>query len=688
MMPVRMISRTFASALVLLGSVLTGRADEGMWLFTNPPVRQVAEKYGFEITPEWLDHLRASAVRFGGGSGSFVSANGLVLTNHHVGAGVIERLSTPERNLLKDGFLAASLQEELPCPGLELNVLTSIEDVTGRINAAVAADLHADEAAAARRAVIAEIEKESYEATGLRSDVVTLFQGGLYQLHRYRRFTDVRLVLAPDARAAAFGGDPDNFEYPRYCMDYCFFRVYEDGKPAETPGFLRINAAGPSENELIFVAGHPGRTNRLITLAQVLDLRDHGLPERLEETLRFEAVLRAWSDRDIENARRAQRQIIGTQNGRKAIAARLDGLLDPEVIRQKAASESALREKLRADAKWRDADEAFDRITAAVAERRELSPRLGALEGGFGGLFGIARTLLRAADEAAKPDGERLPEFQDAGRVSLELSLFSPRPIYKDLETVRLATTLNVLCARLGAEDPTVVAILAGKSPAARAAELVAGTRMDEIDLRRELHAGGSVAVAASDDPMIELARIIDAEARALRQRADAIGETITRAHQQIANARFAIEGDGNYPDASSTLRLAVGQAKGYEEVGTAIPFQTTFAGLAERHSAQGGVAPFDLSPQWLERSNDLDPAAAVNFVSTNDITGGNSGSPVVNRGGELVGLIFDSNAHGLVSDFAYAETRGRAVSVHPAAILESLRNIYGAHRLLEELGH
>jgi hypothetical protein len=682
-----MIARPLAITGMIFGSVLASRGDEGMWLFTHPPVRQVAEKYGFEITQEWLDHLRKSAVHFGGGSGSFVSREGLILTNHHVGSGVIERLSSAERNLLHDGFLAPDPASEIPCPGMELSVLMSIEDMTEQINGAVAADLNPDEAAAARRAAIATIERESLESTGLRSRVVTLFQGGLYHLYRYRHFTDVRLVFAPDARAAAFGGDPDNFEYPRYCMDYCFFRVYEDGKPAATPDFLTINPAGPAEHELVFVAGHPGRTNRSITLAQVLDLRDHGLPERLAQSLRTEALLRAWADRDRENARRAKGQIIGTQNGRKATAARLNGLLDPKLIRQKADAESMLREKLRADERWHEADRAFDRIAAAVAERRKLANRLEVLEGGFGGLFETARSLLRAGDEAAKPDGERLPEFQKANRKSLELSLFSQRPIYKDLLTVRLAASLTVLCARLGADDSAAVTILAGKSPEVRAAELISGTRLDDLKLRRELYEGGAAAVAASDDPMIALARTIDAEARELRKAAAAIDETITQAHQQIANARFALEGDSTYPDATGSLRLAVGVVKGYDEIGVPIPFQTTFAGLAERYAAQGGVPPFDLSPQWLERASNLDSQAAVNFVSTNDITGGNSGSPVVNRRGELVGLIFDSNAHGLVSDFSYTEVRGRAVCVHPSAIVESLKTIYRADALLSELG-
>lgn len=682
----RMILRRLALAGVIFGNPVAARGDEGMWLFTKPPVREVAERHGFEMTPEWLEKLQKSAVRFGGGSGSFVSEKGLVLTNHHVGAGVIERLSTPERDLLRDGFHAATEADEIVCPDLELNVLMSIEDVTARINGAVDAGLGADEAAAARRAVIAEIEKESLDATGLKSNVVTLYQGGLYQLYRYKQFTDVRLVFAPDARAAAFGGDPDNFEYPRYCMDYCFFRVYEDGKPAMTPDFLKVKEAGPAEGEVVFVAGHPGRTNRSITLAQLEDLRDVGFPERLAQTYRTEAILRAWADRDVENARRAKGQIIGTQNGRKATAARLDGLLDAEVMHGKAEAERVFREKLRADAKWAAADGAYERIAAGVAERRTFSKRLEALEGGLGGLFWTARTLLRAADEAGKPDGERLPEFQEANRVSLELGLFSPRPVYKDLEIVRLTDTLTVLSAELGVEDPAMVTILAGKSPTVRAAELVNGTGLEEVALRRKLYEGGREALAESEDAMILLARALDDESRALRKRADGIGETITQAHQQIADAKFALEGDGQYPDATGTLRLAVGVAKGYEQAGEQIPFQTVFAGMAARWKAQGGVAPFDLSKEWLERADGLGADVPVNYVSTNDITGGNSGSPVVNREGELVGLIFDSNAHGLVSDFAYTEVRGRAVSVHPAAILESLRVVYGAERVVEEV--
>ncbi len=684
MRPLRVAGLLFAAALA-------APADEGMWLFNKPPVRQLKGIHGFEITPEWLGHLQKSSVRLGsGGSGSFVSANGLILTNHHVGSGMIEKLSTPERDLLKEGFHAKEAGEELKCPDLELNVLMGIEDVTARVNAAVTPDQSPEDAAAARRAVIAAIEKESQDATSLRSDVVTLFQGGAYHLYRYQRYTDVRLVFAPDAQAAAFGGDPDNFEFPRYCLDFAFFRAYENGQPAKTPHFLKWKAAGAAEGELVFTSGHPGRTSRSVTLAQLEAIRDDGFPHRLEQIFRNETMLRAWSDRDRENARRAKGAIIGTQNGRKAIQARLNGLLDPGLMEQQAAEEVKLRAAFRAKAEWKEADAAYGRIAEAESKEREFAMRLRMLEGGEGfgtGMFGIARTLLRAADEAAKPDGERLRGYQESSRVSLELDLFSDEPVYKDLELLRLENSLAFLCAKLGVEDPTVVKILAGKSPIERAAELIDGTSLHDVATRRKLYEGGKSAVAASADPLIELARLIDPEARELRAKAEALDEVIAQAHQEISRARFALEGDTTYPDATFTLRLSYGVVKGYHDR-VAVPAMTNFAGLQQRHEAQGGVPPFDLSEEWQARTGELDPKVPLNFVSTNDITGGNSGSPVVNRQGELVGLIFDTNAPGLVSDFAYTEEKGRAVSVHPGGILEALRKIYRAERVLAELGH
>ncbi|MBK1881483.1 S46 family peptidase [Luteolibacter pohnpeiensis] len=682
-----MTAQSIRLTSLLFVSILTAKADEGMWLFNKPPVRQVKEKYGFEMTPEWLSHLQHAAVRFNnGGSGSFVSDEGLILTNHHVGSGFLEKLSTAERDLLKDGFYADSLEAELPCPGLELYVLQGIRDVTQQVDAAVKG-LSGEKAVAARRAVIAEIEKNATDQPDEKGDVVTLYRGGSYQLYLYKSYTDVRLVMAPDAQAGAFGGDPDNFEFPRYCLDYSFFRAYENGKPAKTPDFLKWNSNGPKEGELTFVAGHPGSTNRSVTLAELEDMRDRSMPDRLALMLRSEAILRAWADRDLENARRAKGSIVGTQNGRKAYMARLNGLLDPAFMQRKQASEDAFRKQLKADDQWAKADAAFDQIAKATAGEEALSPRIQMLEGGFGtGLYGMAKTLLRVADESEKPDGERLGEYQDASRVSLELGLLSDRPFYKNLETVRMADALMVLCDKLGATDPIVVKILAGKSPQERAAELVSQTQMDDVEVRRALYQGGKNAVDASNDPMIELARLVDPEGRELRAKAEEFSEATAEAHQEIAEARFAIEGDSNYPDATFSLRLSFGVAKGYTEDGVAIPYETTFSGMSARSVNQGGVAPFDFSPKWSASMAQLNPETPVDYVTTNDITGGNSGSPVVNEKAELIGLVFDSNSHGLVSDFAYTEERGRTVCVHPASIVESLEKIYHAKRVLDEI--
>lgn len=676
---------------LLLALACGAKADEGMWLFNKPPVAKVKSTYGFEITPAWLEHLQKSAVKFGGASGSFVSANGLVLTNHHVGSRMLEKLSTKERDLHLNGFYAATQEEELRCPDMELKVLMSIEDVTARVRAAVKPGDSPEAGALARRAVLAQIKKESQEATGLHSEVVTLYQGGAYHLYRYERFTDVRLVFAPDVQAATFGGDPDNFEFPRYCLDLCFFRVYRDGKPASTPQFLKWNATGAKDGELVFIAGHPGRTNRLNTHAELQAMRDEALPFRMEQIYRGEAVLEAWAARDRENRRRATGSITGIRNGRKATGARLEGLLDGSFMAQKAKDEAKLREGFRAKAEWKDADAAFDRIAAAEKETTAIGLRGSLLGEGtaFGtSLFGIARSILRAGDERPKPNSERLEEFQDSALPSLELDLFADEPIYRDMETEKLASSLTVLCNKLGADDPLVVKIMAGKPPRERAEELVSGTRLSDAALRKKLYEGGREAVAACQDTMLDLARLVDAESRGLRKRLEAIDETVKQAHEKISAARFALEGDANYPDATGTLRLAFGVVKGYHEGSVDVPSATTLGGLFARSELQGAVPPFQLPETWAKAADKIQRDTPFNFVCTADITGGNSGSPVLNQKGELVGLVFDGNQDNLKLGFGYREGNGRCVSVHTGGMLETLDKIYGAKRIVDEITH
>jgi hypothetical protein len=679
-----------AAFLLAVGFSSPLPADEGMWLFSAPPREQLKARYGFEVTDTWLDHLMKSSVRFNsGGSGSFVSGDGLVLTNHHVGADALQKISTKEKNYLRDGFYAHTAAEEVRAVDLELNVLQSIEDVTARVNAGVPAGATSDAAVLARRKIIAEIEKESREKTGLRSDVVTLYQGGAYHLYRAKRYTDIRLVFAPESQIAFYGGDPDNFEYPRYCLDVCFFRVYENDQPVKSEHFLKWSEKGAADGELVFVSGHPGTTRRLLTAPELEYLRDNQAPFINSQLKRREVLLLSWSGRNEENARRAKDELFGLQNSRKVYDGRIAALQDPAFLGAKFAAEQAFKQQLAARGDFADALAAYAKIADAQKVIAGLALRYRFLETGAAfnaESYHFARDLLRAGDERPKPNGERLREFSDARRESFEQQLFSDKPVYEDMEIVTLADSLTHVVEQLGATDPTVKAILAGKSPRARASELINTTKVRDVAFRKKLYEGGAAAVSAAKDPMIELARVVDSEARTLRKTAEAQDEIKQQAQAAISKARFALYGTSNYPDATFTLRLAYGAVKGYEENGVQIPATTNVAGLYQRAADQQNKPPFDLPPRWVEKKSKVDPNTPFNFVSTNDIIGGNSGSPVVNRAAEFVGIIFDGNIYSLSGDYGYEDKISRALSVHSAIIMESLKSVYEVPALVAEL--
>jgi hypothetical protein len=681
--------------IAALGLILAGRvspADEGMWLFNAPPKKLLGERYGFDPTPAWLGHVQRASVRFSsGGSGSFVSADGLVMTNHHVGSDSLQKLSTAGHDYVKDGFWAKSPADELKCVDIELNVLMSIDDVTARVNAAVKSVADPVAASKARRAAMNTIEKESAEKTGLRSDVITLYQGGQYHLYRFKKYTDVRLVFAPEQAIAFFGGDSDNFEYPRYDLDVCFFRVYENGRPARIEHYLKWNPAGPADGELVFVSGHPGRTDRLNTVAHLQFLRDRAFPYALDKIRRREVMLRSYSERSLENARRAQDDLFMYQNGRKARLGGLAGLQDPAVMDRKRTEERALREAVARNPKLNaSTGPAWDDVAACIRSLGEIYVRWDLLEQGAAfnsELFQTARGLLRMADEMAKPNADRLREYRESNLDSLKHVLFSTAPIYPDLETVKLADSLGAFVELAGSENPLVRKVLAGKSPRDRAAELVAGTQLIDVGVRRRLAAGGQKAIAASDDPMIRLARLVDGPARSVRRTyEERVEEPLRQAYSRIAQARFALYGTETYPDATFTLRLSFGVVRGYTELGQRMPPWTTLNGAFQHSAAHAGREPFRLPESWVKRKDRLTLSTPLNFVATPDIIGGNSGSPVVNRAGELVGIIFDGNLPSLVWDFAYSSEQGRAIAVHSAGILESLSKIYAAGPLVDEL--
>jgi hypothetical protein len=690
-------ARLTAAGAALVLTMLTTTptyGDEGMWLFNAPPLKILKERHGFAPDQAWLDHVRLSSVRFNsGGSGSFVSPDGLVMTNHHVGADDLQKLSTAEKNYLRDGFHARTHAEELKCKGLELNVLQSIKDVTAEVTGAVTPDLKPEDALKARQAKIAEIEKANFDAEkGIRADVVTLFAGGAYHLYVFKKYTDIRLVFAPEKQIAFFGGDPDNFEYPRFDLDVCFFRVYENDKPLKCEHHLKWSANGSKENELIFVSGHPGRTNRQNTMAELEYLRDTGYPLQMQRLNRLEVLLGAWVERSEANRQKGEDELFGIQNSRKARIGGLQGLLDPSIMARKRENEERLRKFIQGNSneEIRKAEAAFGTIAAAEQVRAKLIRDVNLFENGTAfnsALFGIAKTLLRAGDEKSKPAGERLREFADARLPSLEHALFSDEPIYEDFEVLKLADSLTMLATAYGADHELVKQILAGKSPQERAFQLVSGTKVKDVDFRKKLYNGGASTVKEAQDPMIELARLVDAKARELRKEFETkVDEPKRQAYAALAKARFAMDGATTYPDATFTLRLAFGTVKGYKELGKDVPPFTTMAGLYERSKEQGNRGPFELPARWAQKKESIDLKTPFNFVATADIIGGNSGSPVINQAGEVVGLIFDGNIQSLVLDFTYTDEVARAVSVDSRAIVEALRKVYEANDLVNEL--
>jgi hypothetical protein len=612
------------------------------------------------------------------------------MTNHHVAAAVLQRLGSKARDLYRNGFQAATQTDEIKCPALELNVLMNISDVTARVKKAVAPGLADDKAAAARRAVINEIEKEAAEKSKLKSQVVTLYQGGAFHLYQYKRWTDVRLVFAPEHQIAFYGGDADNFEYPRYDLDVTFFRVYEEGKPARTPDYLKWSRKAVREDELVFVSGHPGRTTRLAGVAELLYLRDVGVPLLMQRLNRLEVLYSSYSDRSAENRRQAKSVLFSVQNSRKKYVGEMAALLEPSLLDGKRKEEEQLRRAADTDEQFKTARSAWKRLEAAQKVRSANSSRYSLLEGAAGlnsHLFSIARILVRGGDELKKPNARRLREFSEANLASLKLRLFSPEPIYDELETARLADSLTYLSNELGPDNPLVRKVLAGKSPRRRAHELVSGTRVKDVGVRKKLFEGGREALDAFTDPMLDLVRIVDPEARAVRKLfEEQVSEVMSQASAEIAKVRFALEGSNTYPDATSSLRLAFGQVKGYEEDGKNIPFRTTFAGLYERSAENDNKPPFDLPPLWVKRKDRLDLATPMNFVCTADIIGGNSGSPVINCGAEVVGLIFDGNIQSLAWGYAYGDRQGRAIAVAAQGIIEALRKVYDANGLADEL--
>ncbi len=677
-------------AVLATAPLFVAHADEGLWLFNNFPKELVASKYHFQVTDAFLNHLQLASVRFNnGGSGSFVSPYGLLFTNHHVGLDCIQKLSSAEHDYTANGFYAVDHAAERQCPDLEVNVLLRIRDVTAEVKGAAKDAANAAEANKQRKAAMSQIEKSCTAETGHRCDVVTLYSGGVYNLYEYKKYTDVRLVFAPEMDIAQFGGDPDNFTYPRYDLDFAFFRAYENGKPAEVKDWLRWSRGGVKDKELTFVSGNPGATGRLATYAELEFSRDSSYPLIHDRLRSLVAALEAYGAQSAENKRVASENLLYVQNSYKAYTGFLAGLRDPVLMKEKLEQETKLRAAIAQDPeKQKQFGAVWDDVAAAYAQYRGFYTQHWLLERGptaGSELFGIAREVLRYAEETRKPNAERLREFAESNLPAVEQSMYSPEPLTDSMEIAVLANYFTFLRARLGEDDPTVKAVLNGQTPEQAASGYVTTSKLKDVAERKRL-AKDLDAVMASDDGMIRLARMLDEPARRYRKEyEDKIEAVLAESKGKVAQARFAVYGASEYPDATFTLRLTYGPVLGYKDAaGHAVPYTTTFDGLYKRAT---GVDPYKLPQRWLDAKGALNLSTPFNFVTTTDTHGGNSGSPTVDQKNEVIGILFDGNIESLPNRFVFTDAIARSVHVASQGIIEALRKVYKADRVVRELG-
>lgn len=689
--------KVLSSLLVLFGLLLgsAARADEGMWTFDNFAKSVVKQKYGIDIGDAWLDKVRLSTTRLESGcTGSFVSLDGLILTNHHCSLSCLSQLSTPDNDFLANGFLAKSRDQERKCPTQQISVLVGMEDVTAKIEA-VTRGLDDQAANTATKQELTRLEQACEEAskadktTGpLSCEAVRLYQGGQHFIYKYQRYDDARLVFAPEADIAAFGGDPDNFQFPRWCLDMSLLRIYRDGKPVRTPNYLRINFAGPEENQPVFVSGQPGSTDRLLTVEELKTLRNVFFPFWLQRNSELRGRYIQFAKTGAEQNRIVQDTLLLLENSIKVRRKQLDALLDDKLMAAKLADEQALRNAVDADPALRaGAGTAWDDMARAQAVYRDLLVPYTFIESsaGFNSvLYYSARNIVRGTAERAKPNSERLREYTESALPQLEQALKAKTPVYPDLERLKLSFSTERMREWLGPDAPLVRTVLGAESPDTLAAKLVDGTKLADPEYRMQLWNGGPAAVAASTDPMIVLARTVDSTARAIRKRYEDQVEAPTRtASERIARARFLIRGTSTYPDATFTLRLNYGTVQGWIETGESVPPFTQLGRLYERAT---GKEPFRVPDNWMSARPQLDLSTRFNLSTNNDIVGGNSGSPLIDARGDLVGLMFDGNIHSIAGSYWFDPDKNRAIAVHPAIIKEGLTKVYKADALYREM--
>lgn len=667
----------------------TIHTDEGMWTFDSIPIETIQKKYGYSLKNDWIQKVQLSSVRFNdGGSGSFISPNGLVITNHHVAMSQLQKLSTSENDYVKNGFYAQNKKTEIKCPDLELNVLIQYENITTKVLSSMDKKLNLTEQNKQRKATIAKIEQEATQRTKLRADVVTLYNGGEYWLYLYKKYTDIRLVMAPEEQMASFGGDYDNFTFPRYALDFAFFRVYENNKPIQSPSFLPWSKKGVRENDLVFTSGHPGSTSRRRTFKQIEFTRDYTLPEYIKSLELYLHAYREFSKIGKEESRIAKEKILRLENSLKVTKGKLQSLKDPDFIENIRQREESIRRKISLN---RTLNLMYGNTWNRISEAIELHKKR-YKEFRYRTIFGsrlvdLAISIVRYGAEVQKPNEIRYAEYRESNLDSLKHRLLSNAPLYKNIEKYILSISLERAEKELGKTDSFVQAAIGKSNPADIANNIILKTQIDDIKFRQNLITGGQKAIDASTDPLIIWARNVDPILREMRDWfSDNVESILAREGNHLATLEFELFGKSMYPDATFTLRLSYGKVMGYEDGTTLIPFKTNYLGLLNRAVSFNNVSPFQLTNQVKKSIKKIKLNKPLNFVSTNDITGGNSGSPVINTNGEFVGIIFDGNIYSHANDYFYTETKARAISVHSTGIMEALNKVYHTKELINEI--
>lgn len=683
---ITLITLALVALIVCVASPLLLHADEGMWTFNNFPSRAVGQKYGFAPSQQWLNHVQLSSLRIAEGcSASFISPQGLVMTNHHCVLDCVQQLTTAEHNFVENGFTATTPADERKCPAFEIDQLTQITDVTADVQGAIAGKT-GSAANAALNAKEADLEKSCGTDPAKLCEVVSLYEGGVYDLYHYNRYDDVRLVFAPEMSVAQFGGDPDNFNFPRYDFDIGVVRVYQNGQPISSPDYLKWSANGSTPGELVFVSGNPGGTSRQLTVAQLAFERDTELPAFIPAVSEYRGLFERFVTESPERAREGNESLFFDENTFKVLFGQEQALLDPDFFQTKVREEQQLRRAVEANPKLAADKSAWDDIARIEqTEANMFDANFATRLFRFSDLLQNAIRLVGSANQRELPNSERLPEYTDQALVRVQRDLAAPVPVYKDVEKMQIRWILSEARRQLGVGDPLVVKMLGKESPEELAKRMVTGTHLDDAKVREDLYKGGKSAIDASTDPLIVFARTIEPDLLAFRKKYDAEVDAPTRAAaERIANARFAIYGTSVYPDATFTPRLSFGTVKGFTDArGNMVEPYTNIAGLFDRAT---GAPPFNLPESWLKAKPDLNLSTPMNLSTTNDIIGGNSGSPLIDKDGEIVGLIFDGNIYSIGGDYGYDAAKNRAVAVDSRALLEGLSKVYHFTRIVNEI--